>query len=73
MPVYTFRGPNASAPTQQLPPLRVTLPCALCVADADAAACRHCAIAPFARYGLALRERRDVARLVLRHSHAAGL
>jgi hypothetical protein len=68
VPVYTFRGPNASAPQ----PLRVTLPCAMCVADADAAACSDCAIAPFARYGRALRDRRDVARLMRSHA-SAGL
>ncbi len=68
VPVYTFRGPNAST----LQPLRVTLPCAMCVADADAAACSDCAIAPFARYGRALRDRRDVARLMRSHA-SAGL
>ena len=67
-PPYVFQGPAAPP----LRPLRVTLPCAMCVADADAAACLDCRLAPFARYGQALRERRDVARLVLRHSHAAA-
>ena len=67
-PPFMFQGPTAPP----LRPLRVTLPCAMCVADADAAACLDCGLPPFARYGQALRERRDVARLVLRHSHAAA-
>lgn len=66
-PPYVFQGPTPPP----LRPLHVTLPCAMCVANADAAACLDCTVAPFARYGQALRERRDVARLVLHHSHAA--
>ena len=65
-PPYVFQRPAAPP----LRSLRVTLPCAMCVADADAAACMDCSMAPFARYGQALRERRDVARLMLHHSHA---
>ena len=67
-PPYVFQGPTPPP----LRPLRVTLPCAMCVADADAAACLDCTVAPFVRYGQALRERRDVARLVRSHA-AAGL
>ena len=67
LPAFTFRGRNATAPPPPL--LRVTLPCAMCVADADTAACADCPLAPFARYGRALRERRDVARLVISHHH----
>ena len=67
-PAYVFQGPTPSP----LRPLRVTLPCAMCVADADAAACLDCTVAPFARYGQALRERRDVARPMLHRSHAAA-